>query len=245
MPETKATLRQVFVSTKKPPNERMIEMQRSVLVMLGYDADFGISCLNAVQRDYPDNREIAQKMQQFAICAQVHCQIACMSEEERERFYKDIPLFMYHCPHLYVMQQQMKMMQQRQMQMQTEAGRGQTYDHSHQGMSMSAEMASRVQEIAQNPEAKRMMEQLSTKMSDLQPRVFEKVSKWSEEQKMSYFSSFSGDPLLVDLQAAGDDPILRLEKFMSLNDEEIEKVITIQVFYRALMLFAFLNCDTL
>jgi hypothetical protein len=228
MPETKAALRQVFVSTKKPPNERMIEMQRSVFVMLGYEPDFGVSCMNSVQRDYPDNREIAQKMQQFAICAQVHCQIACMSDEEKERFYKDIPLFMYHCPHLYVMQQQMKMMQQRHAQ--AETGRGSTYDHSHQGMSMSAEMASRVQEIAQNPEAKRMMEMLSTKMSDLQPRILDKVSKWSEEQKRSYFENFGGDSLLADLQAVGEDPILRLEKFMTLNDEEIEKVLTIQVF---------------
>jgi len=173
MSETKATLRQVFLATKKPPNEKMIEMQRSVLVMIGYDADFGVSCLNTLQRDYPDNRELAHKMQQFALCAQVHCQIACMSDEEKAIFYKDVPIFMHHCPHLFVMQQQMRSMQQQQQQQQ-----GHMHDHSHAAgsvPSMDPDMVSRMQEMVRNPEAKRMMEVMSAKMTEIQPKVYELV----------------------------------------------------------------------
>ena len=83
--ETKAKLRQKFLDTLKPPNEEMINMQRSVLNWLGLDADFGVDCLNNLQRDFPDNRELANKVQQFAMCAQVHCQIACMNDEDKHR----------------------------------------------------------------------------------------------------------------------------------------------------------------
>ena len=59
----------------------------------------------------------------------------------------------------------------------------------------------------------------------------EKVSRWSESEKKSFFDNFSREPLIEDLNSAGSDPILRLEKFMTLSDEDIEKVITIQVRY--------------
>jgi hypothetical protein len=59
----------------------------------------------------------------------------------------------------------------------------------------------------------------------------EKVSRWSESEKKSFFDNFSREPLIEDLNSAGSDPILRLEKFVTLSDEDIEKVITIQVRY--------------
>ena len=43
-----------------------------------------------------------------------------MTPEEREAFYKDVPIFMKHCPHMFIMQQQMKahkeMMEKQQVQ---------------------------------------------------------------------------------------------------------------------------------
>ena len=46
MPETKEELRTLFRSTGKPPNERIVAMQREILTLLGYDPDFGVACLN-------------------------------------------------------------------------------------------------------------------------------------------------------------------------------------------------------
>jgi hypothetical protein len=176
LPETKETLKQLFLTSKKPPNEKIIEMQRSVLVLLGYDPDFGVSCLNNLSKDYPDNRELAMKVQQFALCAQVHCNIACMTDEQREAFYKEIPLFMHHCPHLHVMQQQMKMqreMMQRQQQQQHQSGGDHDHRHGHAAMSPMNDpsMMARVQEMMQSPEARGMMEALSAKFLQLQPKV--------------------------------------------------------------------------
>ena len=34
-----------------------------------------------------------------------------MSEEEKKNFYEDVPIFMHHCPHMYIMQQNMRKQQ--------------------------------------------------------------------------------------------------------------------------------------
>jgi len=47
-----------------------------VLNWIGLNADFGVSCLNTLQQDFPEDRELAAKVQQFALCAQVSCEIA-------------------------------------------------------------------------------------------------------------------------------------------------------------------------
>ena len=56
LPETKKQLRDEFLATGKPPNEKIIALQRGVLNWLGADADFGVSCLNTLSKDYPDDR---------------------------------------------------------------------------------------------------------------------------------------------------------------------------------------------
>lgn len=62
-----------FKQTGQPPGARVIEMQRSILVLMGYDPDFGVSCLNKVGQDFPGDREIMGKMQLFAACAETSC----------------------------------------------------------------------------------------------------------------------------------------------------------------------------
>lgn len=73
MPETKEELRMIYKQTGQPPGPRVIEMQRSILVLMGYDADYGVACLNKVNRDFPGDREIMGKMQLFASCAETTC----------------------------------------------------------------------------------------------------------------------------------------------------------------------------
>ncbi len=74
MPETKEELKVLYKTTGKPPGHRIVEMQRGVLVLLGYDPDYGVSCLNKVNQDFPGDRELLGKMQYYAVCAEVSCQ---------------------------------------------------------------------------------------------------------------------------------------------------------------------------
>lgn len=74
MNETKAELKKIFLQTGMPPNERIVAMQREVLTWIGLDADFGVSCLNRMSEDFPNDKELAMKMQAFAACAQLSCQ---------------------------------------------------------------------------------------------------------------------------------------------------------------------------
>ena len=73
MPETKEELRSIFLSKGTFPNERVIEMQRNVLKLIGYNPDFAVSCLNRIPSDFGQDREIMMKMQQFALCAETAC----------------------------------------------------------------------------------------------------------------------------------------------------------------------------
>lgn len=73
MKETKEELKSIFQSTHKLPNQRIIDMQHSVLTMLGYEPSFAVSCLNKIAQDFASDREVIMKMQYFAMCAQVAC----------------------------------------------------------------------------------------------------------------------------------------------------------------------------
>jgi hypothetical protein len=70
MPETKEELRMIAKATNEMPGKRIIEMQRSLLPLLGYDADFGVSCLNRTSRDFPGDQELMGKFQVYAVAAE-------------------------------------------------------------------------------------------------------------------------------------------------------------------------------
>ncbi len=74
LPETKQELRTIYQTEKKPPNERVIEMQRNVLKVLGYNPDFAVSCLNTLRTDYPNDREVQMKFQFFVLAAELAVQ---------------------------------------------------------------------------------------------------------------------------------------------------------------------------
>lgn len=74
LPETKAELRKIFEETGQPPNKRIIEMQRNLIKLLGYDSDHGVDNLNKMGERYPNDYRLHMKMQSFAIAAQLACQ---------------------------------------------------------------------------------------------------------------------------------------------------------------------------
>lgn len=70
MPETKKELRLIAQATREMPGQRIIELQRSLLPLMGYDPDFGVSCLNKISTDFPGDRELMNKFQMYAACAE-------------------------------------------------------------------------------------------------------------------------------------------------------------------------------
>lgn len=50
-----------------------IELQRSILELLGIDAEWGCNELNKVRDEYADDQEVMMKMKHFATCAELSC----------------------------------------------------------------------------------------------------------------------------------------------------------------------------
>ena len=161
-----------------------------------------------------------------------------MNDEQKEKFYKDIPLFMRHCPHLFVMQQQMRMQKEMMMRQQQQQQQSMDHNHSHghgQNNSLDPQMMETMTSIMNDPAARAKMESLSSKMSKCQSKVAGKITTWSPEQKKDFFEEFSRDPLLDSLNACGVDAMKRLEKFQTLSDEEIERIMTLQLLMMEMM----------
>lgn len=126
MPETKNALRQVFEETKAPPTSRIVEVQKSIFPLLGYDADFGVKCLERSQFDIQSDPPRMRKQAMFLLCAQMAVEEAVMTPEEKKTFYSQIPIHMHNSPYIFVFQQQQMMMQQR-------GGGHHGHGHGHHG----------------------------------------------------------------------------------------------------------------
>lgn len=70
MPEAKEELRSIYINQKKPPNERVIEMQRNIIKLLGFNPDFGVACLARINQDFAGDTPVFMKMQYFAMASQ-------------------------------------------------------------------------------------------------------------------------------------------------------------------------------
>ncbi len=70
MKETKKYLRNLNANGK-PVQPVVIELQRNILTLMGYDATYACNCLNEISAKYADDEDLMTKMQQFAMCAQV------------------------------------------------------------------------------------------------------------------------------------------------------------------------------
>ena len=70
MPETKRLLKETFLSLGGPPNEKVIELQRSILTYMNIDPDFGVVQLGEIQSMFGADQEIVNKLQQYVVCAE-------------------------------------------------------------------------------------------------------------------------------------------------------------------------------
>jgi len=166
-----------------------------------------------------------------------------MNDEEREKFYKEVPTFMKHCPHLYMMQKQAayhrEMMAARQAAMQEGGhahahsphahGHGHAIPPQHMHMMENPETMKMMNDMANDPESKTMMEKLSERMNITMERVRTKISTWSSAEKQSFLDAAQQDPLIDQLNMCGTDVKKRLETFRGLSDEDLEKLMSIQL----------------
>lgn len=73
MPETKEELKSIYRAKNQPPNARIIEMQRNLIKLMGYNVEIGVQCLSRVQQDYGTDKEVLMRMQYFMISAELAC----------------------------------------------------------------------------------------------------------------------------------------------------------------------------
>lgn len=70
-PEVKLLLKQQYQSLHSPPNQKVIELQRKMLCVLGYEADFAVSQLNLISSKYDESSDVVLKMQYFMMSASI------------------------------------------------------------------------------------------------------------------------------------------------------------------------------
>ncbi len=63
----------LYVCVVRCDGRQIIDLQREVLGIIGLDPDYGVAELNRVGQDYSEDSELHNKMQQFAMCAQLSC----------------------------------------------------------------------------------------------------------------------------------------------------------------------------
>lgn len=211
MPETKKHLKTAYDRTMAPPSAELIALQREVLTQLGYDADFAISQLDQIDTLYPNDPMLAQKLQIFTQALQLACQEAMMSEAEKKAFYANIPTLMHSMPHIYVLQQKQQQMHQQH---------GHNHNHGHSQHEVAA--------MLRNEETQKQVEALGRRMESLKPTVESTVRGFTTADRNAYYAKMEATPLLNTLLESSTNPIQRLQRFMALDDEDLQSIMTLQ-----------------
>jgi hypothetical protein len=215
-PETKQELHQIFVDTKKPPNERVIELQRSILNLLGWDADFACEQLNNLGTTHGDDRVLHMRFQHFAIGAQCAVEESQMNDVEKEAYYEKIPPFLHYTPQVWALQkrQQDHMMQQHRMREMQER--------------QQQEQQSLMQDLMNDPERLKQVQNMKDRILECQPRIEEKTKSMSVDEKKQFMREFVMSPLMKSVMTNNDDVASRLQNFMDMSDEDMNSIVTFQ-----------------
>jgi hypothetical protein len=217
MPETKETLKKVYLNTREMPNKEIIDMQRGILAKLGFNPDYACSCLNNVAQIFPNDQEIFMKMQLFALSAELACKEACMTDEEKEKYYKEMPSFMHWFPQSYMLQKRSSQAMQMQ--------KGQEY----------------VMTILNTPEGRMKVDALGSKMTDIKQSVEAEVMTWDFDKRHQYSNEFCEEDNIKSLSNAmgididnhnndkGDDFVEKFNKFLDIDDLSLIKIFKMQI----------------
>ncbi|KAJ1454042.1 hypothetical protein M885DRAFT_618536 [Pelagophyceae sp. CCMP2097] len=76
LPEIRDKLGASFRKTKQMPNQVIIDLQRDMLEVLGWQRDWACDCLNRISSDFPNDAALGRAMQMWAMTAQGACKAA-------------------------------------------------------------------------------------------------------------------------------------------------------------------------
>ena len=215
MKDNKSMLRTLFKATGKPPNEKIIELQRGLLVKLGFAADYAVDCLNKLNQTFPNDTEIETKMHYFMLRAQFACQEACFTPEQEDGFYRDCPIFMHNVPHMYVADQRMKMAQQ-QHQMQ----------NKYSDPEVVAQQAA-FMEFVESEDGKVVMEKFVNCMTNAQQRAVAAVSDLDSDKRRELVFNFTSASIVDTLQLR--DPVERMRELVKVEEDELYSLMSVQM----------------
>jgi hypothetical protein len=247
-PPVKAELRTIARETGQPPNERIIALQRSVLELLGYEADFGCAQLNKLGQTHSNDRMLIQRFQQFVMGAQTAVHESMMTDEAHKEWLRKIPAFMQHTPHMYAMQmqQQERMMQQQEAQRQQGGGMDRSMDphdhrsHDHNGHDhghgqpahtgaypSQAQQQAVMRQLAQDPERVAKLATVQGKMTTIAEELRGELATMRQDERKEFVRDFALGGTLKKLNA-NPDPAGRLEVFSAMSDGEMRAMVKFQ-----------------
>ncbi len=239
LPETKELLSNIARLDKKSPAEKCVQIQREILEKLGFNKDYGVSCLNNIAHDFPNDREIEVKMQHFAMRAQFGCQEAMMTDDAREEFYKQCPIFMQNIPHLYILQSQAHAEKEHQKMME--------YGLNPQDKEGSLKIAN----LIQTAEGQNLLFDFFMRIQSAKESAEIEIASWDSERKSTFIDSFgeflelnsifklntsSDSTSNVDVSDEANtsenksiDVFERFTRFLNLTNDELESFLKIQL----------------
>ena len=253
MPEVKAELKAAYQLTKSAPNANMLALQRSILTKIGIEPDFGVKSLQEFIATHPEDKEVQLKVAQYTMCAQVAIQEASMTEEQRIAFYRNIPEFMHHFPHIHMMQQNSagtsssnfttfsynnltflyfyfafygNFLLARSSVQSSQPGVP-TANSSSLSPSMDANRAS-MEAFLATSDGKAKLNALTTRMSSVKARVEKDVAPLSSAERRTFFDEFREDPVFSKMGGGKIDSAERIESFLKMDDESLYRLMKMQ-----------------
>jgi hypothetical protein len=254
MPETKKSLRQIYEEKRKPPVERVIELQRSVFPWLGYDPDFGSKCLERSQQTIMHDPNRQRKQSMFLVCGDLAVKEAMMSPEERKAFYAEVPAYLHNAPHMYVMMKHHSMQQKQKMQQEQESREEPVASASSMDRSSTAadpaapsnnnnnggsgsgpasdSPESRLRDLLSSAEGRAQMAALQERIEKMKGDTTREVSDWTAAQREEFFEACDRNPKIAELsalaQSGAGGPMGQLAAFLRMPDEDLRNFVKLQ-----------------
>ena len=198
-----------------------IDCQHQVLELMGVTIEHGLATSNSVMQRFQNDKEIQNKFNSFRMCAELSARLTSMNDVEKDDFLDEVPIYMRDVPHIYFIQKQRIMEQQAQQQQQ------QAVDQMKQSPELMA-LQTKLLEFLNTDDGHDKVTNLTKRLSNNKEVVQNRVSKWTDEERTSYFEKFSKLSFIEDIKNAGGDMVQRIETFTALSDNDIEGILTMQ-----------------
>merc|ERR1719277_1611228 len=83
LPETHERLVKHMQKTKQLPNQIIINMQRDLLEVIGFERDHGCAMLSRIGQDFPDDKELHMRFNGWRKKAEATCRRCAISHKEQ------------------------------------------------------------------------------------------------------------------------------------------------------------------